>query len=242
MMGNQNVGMRGGWGGTNEYCTKRKIMDPIHAAMYRDAENCPAKHERFIWPATEAEEAIIIADSLLKKVRHLRRTQVYAIPGVRIERLTDEIRRGVIDISYQNAILVCAGTNNLSKDSPELICDKMSRLIDVIRSRNAECQIMISGIIIRPVDEDEEKVYKRKGDPSLITKRRDANDLLESMVRARGATMFETWRALMVGSYANRAMYGDDGLHLSDKGIRRITQYLINCLGGALPQFYSKST
>jgi lysophospholipase L1-like esterase len=238
---NQGAGWHGGWGRRPEYCTIRDIMDPIHAAMYKGAEDCRAKHVRYIWPATQEEEAIIIADSLLKQVRHLRRTQVHAIPGARIERFTDEIQRGIIDVSYQRAVLVCAGTNNLCKDTTIQISEKMAALVEMIRSRNADCIIMVSGIIIRPVDEDEEKTWKRKGDPSLVDKRRQANDMMEPMLTARGVTMFETWNALMIESTANRAMYGDDGLHLSVKGLKRIRQYLINCLGGALPRSHSKS-
>lgn len=72
----------------------------------------------------------------------------------------------------------------------------------------------------------------------MVEKRRDSNDLIEPMLAAKGAYLVSMWRALMVGSVANRAMYGNNGLHLSDDGVKRITQYLINCLGRAPPRGY----
>jgi lysophospholipase L1-like esterase len=240
--GNQGAGWHGGWGRKPEYCTKREIMDSVHAGMYKGAEDCRAKHRWYAWPALQVEEAIIVADSILKQVRHLRRTYVHAIPGARIERIDEDIKGGIIDVSFQRAVVVCAGTNNLSRDTPHEICDKMAALVDTIRSRNSDCLIMVSGIIIRPVDEDEERTWKRKGDPSLVEKRRQANDMMEPMLKARGVTMLETWSALMINSTANRAMYGDDGLHLNYKGLNRIQQFLLNCLGGALPKSQPKPT
>jgi lysophospholipase L1-like esterase len=232
----------GGKGSGGYYCGVRKVMDKEHAGLYNGAENCPARHERYIWPATEQEEAIIVADSLLKKVRHLKRTSVYAIPGATIERLTGEIIRGNIDISFQRAVCVCAGTNNLCRDTPAQICGKLATLVDTIRNRNVDCIIMISGIIIRPCDEDEDDEQRytrtRGGDANLAKARRETNDMIKPMLQARGATLLATWKVLMMGSKANRYMYANDGLHLSDAGVYRITQYLINCLGVALPLFF----
>jgi lysophospholipase L1-like esterase len=178
-----------------------------------------------------------VADSLLKQVRFLKRTQVYAIPGATIERLTDEIYRHRIDVSYQKAILLCIGTNNLSSnDTAAEICAKMASLVDMVRSRNTNGLILVSGIVIRPCDEDSDYNYTRKGDALLIQKRRDVNDLIDPMLAQRGAIQICTWKSLMKGPFANRAMYGDDRLHLSDKGVRRITQFLINSLGNVLPR------
>ena len=86
------------------------------------------------------------------------------------------------------------GTNNLARDSPEQICEKMAALIDIIKARNRSCKILVSGMIMRPQDELTDVKYTRKGDPSLATKRRDANTLIDGMVREKGAFLMKTWR------------------------------------------------
>ena len=223
-------------GPNQEYCTKRRIMGIVHIRLYRGAENCTAKHERYIWPAINYEESLVLADSLLKRVRALQRTAVYAIPGAKIERFTTEISRNKIDVSFQKAILVHLGTNNLEKDTAEEICEKMAVLVNLIRAKNPQCKLLISGIIMRPQDEETAVVYTRKGKPSLAIKRRVANDLIQAMLRERGAFQMKTWVPLMNGPIANPDMYWRDGLHLSDEGMERITEYIINVLGRFLPK------
>ena len=44
----------------------------------------------------------------------------------------------------------------------------------------------------------------------------------------------ESWKTLMVDDQANTLLYHTDGLHLSDMGIYRFTQYLINYIGQKL--------
>jgi hypothetical protein len=100
-------------------------MDPMHVAMYRGAENCTAHHSQYIWPVVQEEEAIIITDSLLKNVHFLRRTSVHAIPGASTETIEEEIQRSNIDICYQKTVLICVGTNNLTRDSP---CSNMCKI------------------------------------------------------------------------------------------------------------------
>ena len=225
----------------SEYCTERKVMDLVHINMYPAAEDCAAKHARFAWPATVNEDAIVLADSLLKRVRHLRRASVQAIPGATIERFIHEIRICTIDVSFQKACLIHLGTNNLSKDTPSLICDKMAALIGVIRERNPSCKILVSGIIMRPQDEETDTKYIRKGNPTLAVKRRDTNDMMEAMLRKCGGFLMKTWVPLMNGPIANPDMYWIDGLHLSDEGIIRITDYIILNLGRFLPKVPYKS-
>ena len=219
------------------YCTDRKVMDLTHINLYPGAEECTARHSRYIWPATCAEEAIIICDSLLKKIRHLRRASVYSIPGADIERMYSEITRGNIDVSYQKCVFVQIGTNNLSRDSPPEICAKMSCLLDAIRSRNKQCKIVFCGIIIRPRDENTAQYFYQQGDTTLAVKRREVNDLIALMLNEKGAFLLHSWECLMSGSSVNELMYYRDGLHLSDMGVTRMTQYFINVIGHTLHDF-----
>jgi lysophospholipase L1-like esterase len=215
-------------------------MDLIHINMYPGAENCSVKHSRFAWPAIDKEEAVILADSLFKRIRHLKRASVQAIPGGKIERFVEEITKGTIDVSFQRACLIHLGTNNLAKDSPTVICEKMSTLVECVRARNPTCKIMVSGIIMRPQDEKTDIKYTRKGNPTLAETRRKANDAMELMLRGCGGFLLKTWVPLMTGPIANPAMYYEDGLHLSDAGIIRITEYLIQNIGRFLPKVPTK--
>jgi hypothetical protein len=76
--------------------------------------------------------------------------------------------------------------------------------------------------------------FYNQGDATLATKRRDSNDLIKIMLREKGVEMLRTWECLMMGSSPNRHMYYRDGLHLSDLGIERMTQYIINNIGRLL--------
>jgi hypothetical protein len=213
-------------------------MDLKHINMYRGAEDCPARHSRYVWPATIHEDAIIIADSLFRKIRFLRRAVVHAIPGATVERLLGEITRGNIDVSYQKCVLIHVGTNNLGRESPTAICNRMAVLYDEIRNRNSSCTIIFSAIIIRPKDEDRNLYFMEQGEVSLIEKRLELNYLAATMLRLRGGQLLRTWNCLMKGKGPNHvpnlALYHTDGLHLNDLGVTRMTQYLVNCLGRVL--------
>jgi hypothetical protein len=160
---------------------------------------------------------------------------VHSIPGANIERFIEEIRRDRIDVSFQRAALIHLGTNNLEKDTPAQITEKMAHLVDLIKARNPNVKIMVSGIIMRPQDEQTDTKYTRKGKPTLAVKRRDANAMIEEMLRGRGGFQMQTWVPLMKGHVADPDMYWLDGLHLSEDGIERITAYLIQNLGRFLP-------
>ena len=170
----------------------------------------------------------------MRKIRFLRRAKVYSVPGASVERLIGEVVRGDVSVSHQKLILIAVGTNNLYRETPQQICDRMETLHDAIRYRNPYCQIVISGLIIRPQDEKNDIVFTVKGNPSLVKKRIETNDLLEIMIHRKGGAIMESWKILMVDDNANTLMYHTDGLHLSDMGIYRFTQYLINYIGQKL--------
>jgi hypothetical protein len=211
------------------------VMDLRHMMMYPGAADCKGRHCRYVWPAEQFEEALILSDSILRKVRYLRRTKVYAVPGADLDRLAQEIRRGKVDVSFQRAILVHAGTNNLQANSPQEIRRKTEILVDTIRARNATAKIMISGILVRPRDEVNGGMYTRRGHITLAL-RRQANLLVQRMIQARGDIYLKSWKCVMVNQGPNHLYYHTDGLHLSDRGVYRIQQYLVNCLGRACPQ------
>jgi lysophospholipase L1-like esterase len=227
---------RKGYKPNTDYCKDREIMDMNHIMLYPGAEDCAAKHSRYVWPAMEHEAALILSDSLLKRIRYLKIATVHAIPGAKIERFTSEIRRGKISVYSQRAILVHLGTNNLSRDTAKEIRDKMETLIDTIRAKNPSCKILVSGIIMRPQDEKSDIKYTRKGDSSLAQKRRDANTLMEGMLRKKRGFLMKSWVPLMTGPIPNPGMYYKDGLHLSDRGVARFTEYMILNLGRFLPK------
>ena len=93
---------------------------------------------------------------------------------------------------------------------------------------------------MRPQDEATDRKYTRKGKATLATKRRDANAMIEVMLRERGDFQMQTWIPLMKGHVADPDMYWEDGLHLSEDGIAKITAYIVQNLGRFLPNDNAK--
>jgi hypothetical protein len=172
-------------------------MDINHINAYPGAENCKMKHTRYVWPTTTGvTEAIIITDSLLKWMRALQKSIVHAIPGADIERLRKEVQRGTINVRPFQAVVICAGTNSLEKNTPEDLCDQMAALHDLIKQQNPTCKILISGILTRPRDEDNGITFTKPGNRALSPKRTDSNTLLKEMAKSKGCTFLSTWKTL----------------------------------------------
>ena len=190
---------------------------------------------RYVWPTTTGvNEAIIIADSLLKSMNALRKTVVHAIPGADIERLSSEIQRGTIKVYGFRAVLISAGTNSLEKNSPAQLCDQMASLIDLVRHRNPTCKIIVTGILTRPRDEDNGITFTVPGNPALSPKRNESNALLKEMVLAKKHTFLSIWKSLEVKGVTNVNNYADDGLHLSTTGLYRIRLNFLSNIGREL--------
>lgn len=202
---------------------------------YPGAEHCKKKHARYVWPSTTGSmEAVVLCDSLLKNMNGLRRTIVQSVPGATIERLTSDIVRGIIDVSPFKLVAVLAGTNNLESDPPPIICERMSVLHDTIRSHNPECKILISGLLHRARDEDNDIKWTVRGEPRLSKARDETNTLLEAMVSEKQATFLKTWKTLMNKTVLNCGLYANDGLHLTDHGVYRVKLSLLSNIGRSL--------
>jgi lysophospholipase L1-like esterase len=210
-------------------------MDFDHINMYPGAENCKQKHYRYVWPTTTGvNEALIIADSLLKYMKALRKTVVHALPGADIIRLRDDISRGTINVRSYKAVVICAGTNSLEKYNPPELCDQMAALIDLVKLQNPSCKIIVSGILTRPRDEDNGITFTVKGNPALSPKRNDSNILLNEMASAKQCTFLSTWKSLEIKGVTNIKNYANDGLHLSDEGLHRVKLNLLSNIGREL--------
>jgi lysophospholipase L1-like esterase len=210
-------------------------MDFEHINKYPGAENCKKKHVRYVWPTTTGvNEVIIIADSLLKPMKALRKTVVHAVPGADIERLSGEIRRGTIIVHGYMAVLISAGTNSLEKNTPTQLCDQMATLIEQVRHLNSTCKIIVTGILTRPRDEDNGIKFTVEGNPSLSPKRSESNTLLKEMVLAKKCTFLSIWKSLEIKGITNVDNYCDDGLHLSPTGLYRIRLNLLSNIGREL--------
>jgi hypothetical protein len=188
-----------------------------------------------VWPTTTGvNEAIIIADSLLKPMKALRKTIVHALPGADIERLSSEIRRGTIKVGGFKAVVICAGTNSLEKNTPTQLCEQMATMIDLVRNRNPTTKIIVAGILTRPRDEDNGIKFTVPGIPALSPKRTDSNAMLKQMVLAKNCTFLSIWKSLEIKGITNVGNYSEDGLHLNSTGLYRIRLNLLSNIGREL--------
>ena len=91
----------------------------------------------------------------------IRNTEVVALPGYTISGMADPIAFGKVEVSDVAALLIHVGTNDIPPLSAPLghqvksfqaIKAEYNALIDVVRSFNPHCYIVMSAIIPRPVD------------------------------------------------------------------------------------------
>ena len=104
---------------------------------------------------------LVLTDSIGKHVTGIRNTEVVALPGYTISGMADRIAFGKVEVSDVAALLIHVGTNDIPPLSAPLgqqvksfqaIKAEYKALIDVVRSFNPHCYIVMSAIIPRPVD------------------------------------------------------------------------------------------
>jgi lysophospholipase L1-like esterase len=186
----------------------------------------PSLERRFLWhKAIVLPRLLIISDSILKYVEDLFYGSVLGIPGATINDIIDEIKEESIDVSGYEVCVIHIGTNSVRECTP-VIKHTMGELATLIRSKNSNCGIVISSILIRPIDEDPPGTWKYgQGVEEFAGLRVAANSVLEELCMENDYKFLETFKATMKGSDHNRKYYTDDELHLSQKGNKKIMQY-----------------
>ena len=162
----------------------------------------------------------MLSDSLLKflpeEVTHFR-TKAYR--GARVEKLKELVYSGDLDYEFERSrgLLVLIGTNNLKFDTPGEIVFKILTFVQLIKTKFRHLEIHISTLLPRidkavlnakiPVINDLLKERAKKFNFSIA-------DLGSTFYKKKN--LKEPWH------------WKDDGLHLSDVGLRKVKESINN--------------
>ena len=146
-------------------CPISRIFDEKHRQL--TGPICRFKHEEYNWPASTAETHCFISDSIGKFVNNSLHIHTIAFPGITTERLFWKIKLGLINLSQYKTVTVHVGTNDLQRLPKENIVKAVAKLIKLIRHKNQEAKIIISGIIPRPTDTKDQDDKRRQVNKSL---------------------------------------------------------------------------
>ena len=137
-------------------CTS-KVFNEEHL---KEVGECPHKHFRYFWKATDQSLFTIVGDSIIKKIRALKYTDVQAFPGANTYKLlVNLLVTNKISVSYK-VILIAIGTNDIANGVvPEEFGNDLKDLVETIFGLQPEITIGISGILPRlDSQENNEKV------------------------------------------------------------------------------------
>ena len=185
--------------------------------------NCLGSRDiRLTW-----EDYLIVGDSLIKNVKSWRKTNgdkgiqcdITPFRGCTIDRLTDKIRRGRIEIGKYKKIIIAIGTNNITQSKTQMKFH-LTELVDEIKQKNPEAKVIYSSILPRPKDHSDtwEKIL-------AINSWMNAN-------KRQGK--FHTWQTYKPFIYKRKKdekaepkshLYSD-GLHLTPDGEKILDQQL----------------
>jgi lysophospholipase L1-like esterase len=157
---------------------------------------------------------LILGDSLLRNVRHIKDCDVLSLSGVRLDELLEYVKSNPLLLENRESILILCGTNNIQKNTPENVLNKMKNLVEYLLSVNPRPQVIISAILPRPLD-------YATSHPIIKQINKELNRLCPR------------WGAKYIASFKLFIKYGrpvddyySDGLHLNANGTRRLRQFL----------------
>lgn len=167
-------------------------------------------------PELYIDNVLIIGDSILKEVGHVRNAQVRAYRGDTLEDLKNHIKTDEEQLMANKKVAVIhAGTNDLYNSTVEEMLEDMETLINEIKEKNEYCHIAVSPIIPRPRD------YW-----TTMMKIRRFNKEVQMKENIWGIRPWRCWRPFSRKNLPRRHMYKLDGLHPSRKGAICLSQYL----------------
>ena len=165
-------------------------------------------------------EALVLSDSILKHCYLPNHADLCAIGGATTYTVINKIRTDDIPLLQYKLIIVHVGTNDVHNGEGLSFITRFKTLIAEIRVRNPHTHIVFSAVIPRLIDhvDSDEVIKKLNKDVKLWCKQRI------------WATFYPTYKTMVhqglpdiLGNY-----WADDGLHLKDRGIRRMSQILKN--------------
>jgi hypothetical protein len=162
----------------------------------------------------------LIGDSIIKHLQDFLYTSVQAIPGVYANHILELCRSDKLKVRNFKAIIILAGTNDLSQSSPKEIEEIFINIITYLREVNPEARIAIGGILPRPCD---------RLLPTKLKAREQANALLAALSKRINIHYIKTEIAIKDKAPVH-IIYESDRLHLTPEG----SEYLRTYLGGRI--------
>ena len=191
-------------------CPIRKVYDKVHIRLtgYR----CRYRHLAYYWPCKWPNyKFTLISDSICKNVKYTKSLFIQAFPGATIERLTWMMRMNLVYFKNYRVVVLHVGTNNVNRDSVDLIIEKMKKLVVATQRINPKAKIFISGIIPRYKDDEIHRL-----------KVLDINKYLVEMCKDMNCRFLRTYRPFLCKGACRQELYAKDGLHLNYKGTQEL--------------------
>jgi hypothetical protein len=200
------------------YC--REVYDDVHLRKW--GYGCMNKHRAYSWPALHKEDYLLIGDSIVKFINHVKYMRVMAFPGATAKTILGKYARGEIDSRFHEIVILAIGTNDVTdvtRSVSEVVAQIME-LIDIIRAGNPWAMLVFSAMLIRPKDIG-----------TIVEQRRKlANKRIEWACKDRGVQFMRSWKSLMNGSFLKDRVYARDGLHLNRFGARYLYRHMESTL------------
>jgi lysophospholipase L1-like esterase len=156
---------------------------------------------------------VIIGDSIVKEIRHIRDCNIISLSGITLDELHRFINRIRTPVEHAQTVLIHCGTNDTGSSSVLNIVEKFKNIIHLLKSLNGAAKILISAILPRLRDD-----VDTGPNIKLI------NFELRSNCRTWGAEYIASNR-LLLHSGKPVAKYYCDGIHLSSQGTKRLRQF-----------------
>ena len=164
---------------------------------------------------SEKPKIHLFGDSISKRIdgqRLSRNSDVtnHSKSGRRLEQVTDDVKN--TDLSNADSVIINAGTNNLQRDTKDVICAKFRELFQCVKSQTKDlCNVAFSSII------------RRTDRPELVSKLDHANEYINQLC--------EEYNWTYIDNHAVKDLH-QDGLHPNAKGmsfLARNYQDFIRC-------------
>jgi hypothetical protein len=171
-----------------------------------------------------SNKVTIIGDSIIQMFSDLLITSIQSVPGAYARNIVEMCESGVYVIEGFSAVLVLAGTNDQCKSAILEILVSFRRIVHHIRIINPLTRIAICGVLPRPVD---------FGSPSKMEKLETLNDAIQADCKQMNVCYVKTEKGIKDKGTISE-IYRNDGIHLTDKGVGFLANYLEGVIGSLL--------
>ena len=165
-------------------------------------------------------EALVLSDSILKYCFLPNHADLCAIRGATSQTLINKVRSEDIPLLQYRLIIIHVGTNDVNNGDGLTFINRLITLVAEIRVRNPYVHIVFSAVIPRILDHvDSEEVIKKLN-----------QDAKQWCKQRYWATFYPTYKTLVYQGLLNLLgnYWADDGLHLTDRGTKRMSQIIKN--------------